>query len=123
MKLDPRIKRESLIYTPFSNTKINLYENGYFANELQAFSDLKKCKYGTLVHCNLVCDHPYMCGNCATCYREFAFFIPESSLKPKEEEENKIDKPLTSSKVNDMCKKCMKEISELRLNSIQSNIS
>lgn len=116
MKLDPRIENESLIYTPFSNTVDILHEKGYFANDLQAFSDLEQCKYGKLVSCNFDGNYPYIWGSCTICYSTsgFAFFIPESSLKPVEEKENKTDKPLALDEVIHMCEKCMKEISELK---------
>lgn len=95
MKLDSRIEDESLIYTPFSNERINLEEKGYFADGLQAFSDLKRCAYGELVDCDFNTDYPYRCKS--DCINQYAFYIPESKLKV----------PLTLEAV-------MKEISELR---------
>lgn len=81
MKLDPRIEKESLIYTPFSDDKINLNENGYFANDIRSFSDLKKCEYGELVDCDIDLDYPYWRR---ADMNRYAFYIPESSLKPVE---------------------------------------
>lgn len=88
MKLDPRIENESLIYTPFSDAKINLNEHGlnehgYFAGEIVAFQDLKGCVYGELIARNIYSECPYWCkfdgGVCS-----YSFYIPENSLKPVE---------------------------------------
>lgn len=86
MKLDPRIKDQSLIYTPFSNAQISSDEKGYFADEMGAFSDLDLCEYCELVEYSpaLMPDRPY-CGKRIGSHRLpnwFAFYIPESSLKP-----------------------------------------
>lgn len=81
MKLDPRIEKDTLIYTPISYANINLNENGYFANDIKAFSDLDNCKYGELVYCDLDLDYPYLRR---ADMNRYAFYIPESSLKPVE---------------------------------------
>ena len=81
MKLDPRIEKEYLIYTPFSKTKINLHEKGYFADDMMSFFDLKDCVYGELVDIDTNEDYPYMCKSDMIWH---GFYIPESSLKPVE---------------------------------------
>ena len=88
MELDPRIKNPSLIYAPSNSAEIVMDEKGYFADELSAFSDLSCCEYGVLVEYrpDFVPDRPYCC-KCIGSHRLpdwFAFYIPESSLKPKE---------------------------------------
>ena len=89
MILDSRIEKDSLIYTPFSNAKINLNENGYFANDIKAFSDLKKCEYGELVGCDLDLDYPYWRR---ADMNRYAFYIPESSLKQVENNLKPVEK-------------------------------
>ena len=88
MKLDPRIKSQSLIYTPSNSAEIVVGEKGYFADELSAFSDLSCCEYCVLVEYSpdFVPDRPY-CGKRIGSHRPpdwSAFYIPESSLKPTE---------------------------------------
>ena len=87
MKLDPRIKGESIIYAPSSKVKPGLHEKGYFAHEITKFASLKKCDYGELIG---VCGgfmqrHPYLREYDASGFAEYyAFYIPESSLSPVE---------------------------------------
>ena len=91
MKLDPRIKDRSLIYAPFNRAEIIMDEKGYFADEMRAFSNLSGCEYGELVEYSpdFVPDRPYCCKRVGSHRRPnwFAFYIPESSLKPEENDE------------------------------------
>lgn len=85
MKLDERIENESLIYTPFSNALINLHEKGYFTNDIMAFDNLKNCDYGELDDLDIDLNYPYWCKpDNGRLLDSYAFFIPESSLKPTE---------------------------------------
>lgn len=86
MKLDKRIENERLIYTPFTTTKPKLHEKGYFSDDIHAFNNLEDCdcRYGELVeHDSSDYAYPYCCESDDTC-DWYAFYIPESSLKPKE---------------------------------------
>lgn len=76
MKLDPRIENENLIYTPFSNNETNLKGEGYFANVMGSFTDLRRCEHGTLDKYDLDKEYPYHRKDGIN----YAFFIPESSL-------------------------------------------
>lgn len=83
MKLDPRIKAKSDILTIFDidRAKEFIGQKGYFADALQCFDNLGSCYHDTLTD---ACDgqagpfHRMESNN----YQQF--FIPESSLKPKE---------------------------------------
>lgn len=91
MKLDKRIENERLIYTPFTTNKPKLHEKGYFTDDIHAFNNLKECdcRYGELIeHDCSDYAYPYCCeyDDTVDCY---AFYIPESSLKPKEKEKEK----------------------------------
>lgn len=80
IELDPRIEEESLIYTPSTKDKIKLGENGYFADIMSTFYDLKECIYGELIEHNIGSEHPYWCKfDDSVC--PFSFYIPESRLK------------------------------------------
>lgn len=85
MKLDPRIKSLSDILTCFDAEKaINLIgQKGYFSDDLYRFDDLRYLDYGTLTNVDA-----YDSKTGAFHRREARsyqhFFIPESSLKPKE---------------------------------------
>ena len=76
MKLDPRIENENLIYTPFSDNEANLKGEGYFANVMGSFTDLRRCEHGTLDKYDLDKEYPYHRKDGIN----YAFFIPESSL-------------------------------------------
>lgn len=76
MKLDPRIENENLIYTPFSNNEANLKGEGYFANVMGSFTDLRRCEHGTLDKYDLDKEYPYHRKDGIN----YAFFIPESNL-------------------------------------------
>lgn len=76
MKLDPRIENENLIYTPFSDNEANLKGEGYFANVMGAFTNLRRCEHGTLDKYDLDKEFPYHRKDGIN----YAFFIPESSL-------------------------------------------
>ena len=95
MKLDKRIENERLIYTPFTTTKPKLHEKGYFTDDIHAFNSLEDCdcRYGELVeHDDVDYAYPYCCesddgcGDGSTTCDWFAFYIPESSLTPKEKQ-------------------------------------
>ena len=95
MKLDKRIENERLIYTPFTTTKPKLHEKGYFTDDIHAFNNLEDCdcRYGELVeHDDVDYAYPYCCesddgcGDGSTTCDWFAFYIPESSLTPKEKQ-------------------------------------
>lgn len=95
MKLDERIENERLIYTPFTTTKPKLHEKGYFTDDIHSFVDLENCKYGELIdHDGLDYPYPYCCESNDGCGDEntevnwYAFYIPESSLKPKEKQKH-----------------------------------
>lgn len=84
MKLDKRIKKLSDIITCFDEDrpKAKNYEGqmGYFSDDMMEFNDLESCVYGEL---KIVDDanYPFNCFNGDSI--DHAFFIPESSLKPK----------------------------------------
>ena len=85
MELDPRIEKESLIYTPFSKAEINLHEKGYFTNDIMAFDNLKNCAYGELDDRDIDLTYPYWCKpDDGSLMDSYLFYIPESSLKPAE---------------------------------------
>ena len=95
MKLDKRIENERLIYTPFTTAKPKLREKGYFTDDIHAFNSLEDCdcRYGELVeHDDVDYAYPYCCesddgcGDRSTTCDWFAFYIPESSLTPKEKQ-------------------------------------
>lgn len=83
MKLDPRIKSLSDILTIFDidRAKEFIGQKGYFAESLYCFDDLGSCYRDTLTDA---------CDGQAGPFRRMEtdnyqqFFIPESSLKPKE---------------------------------------
>ena len=84
MKLDKRIENERLIYTPFATTKPKLHEKGYFTDNIHSFNNLKNCRYGELINHDDN-QYSYCCEfNGGVTIAWFAFYIPESSLKPKE---------------------------------------
>ena len=120
MELDKRIKSLSDILTCFDIEKSKQYvdQKGYFAGKLYCFRDIQKCDYGTLSD---VCDDRAEVFHMKEYDIHYPYFIPERFLKPTE----KKCRPLTLDEVNDMCKKCMKEISELRaeLNSIKYQLN
>ena len=92
MKLDKRIKNESLIYTPFTTTKPKLHEKGYFTDDIHSFKDLEHLnyRYGELVEFDgSDYPYPYCCESgdgSDTTVDWYAFYIPESSLKREEKE-------------------------------------
>lgn len=84
MKLDKRIENERLIYTPFTTNKPKLHEKGYFTDDITSFNNLKNCRYGELINRDDN-QYSYCCEfNGGDTIAWFAFYIPESSLKPKE---------------------------------------
>lgn len=88
MKLDKRIENERLIFTPFTAIKPKLHEKGYFTDDIHTFNNLEECncRYGELVeHDSSDYPYPYCCGSDDT-VDWYAFYIPESSLKPKEKQ-------------------------------------
>lgn len=88
MKLDKRIENERLIFTPFTAIKPKLHEKGYFTDDIHAFNNLEECdcRYGELVeHDSSGYAYPY-CGESDDTVDWYAFYIPESSLKPKEKQ-------------------------------------
>lgn len=109
MELDKRIKSLSDILTCFDIEKAKQYvdQKGYFAGKLYCFRDIQHCDYGTLSD---VCDDQAEAFHMKEYDIHYSYFIPERFLKPTE----KKYRPLTLDEVNDMCKKCMQEISELR---------
>ena len=86
MELDPRIKSVSDILTPFDTERAEqlIGQKGFFANGIEFFRDGEPhCVYGTLTR---VFGHqdqtdPYLKMEGGDLY---SFFLPESSLKPKE---------------------------------------
>lgn len=90
MKLDPRIKSQSDILTPFDEERAKAFigQKGYFANDIQCFENLYGCVYGVLV--NAFADNRN--GHYYNPYENqdedlsYPYFIPESSLKPEEKE-------------------------------------
>ena len=86
MKLDKRIENERLIYTPFATTKPKLHEKGYFTDNIHSFNNLKNCRYGELINHDDN-QYSYCCEfNGGDTIAWFAFYIPESSLTPKEKQ-------------------------------------
>lgn len=88
MKLDPRIKSVSDIFVPTDDAESVeqfIGQKGYFADEMGNFSDLAHCVYGELISMDpdMVPDRPYACEpNPDREIDWYAFYIPESSLKP-----------------------------------------
>lgn len=85
MELDKRIKALSDILTCFDIEKAKQFigQNGYFANTISYFSDIKFCKYGTLK--SVLGDRQesfYM----SETDEGFSFFIPECFVEPKEKQ-------------------------------------
>ena len=89
MKLDPRIKSVSDILTPYDTEKAEQFigQKGFFANSIDYFREGEPhCVYGTLTR---VFGHkdqtdPFLKMEGGDLY---SFFIPESSLKPEENDE------------------------------------
>lgn len=99
MKLDPRIERENLIYTPYSlvdnRTTVKLHDRGYFTNDISNFGDLDLCSYGELVEVSPDGDSPYARLRKSSSLVEWCqFYLPEGSLKPVE----KKYRPFTDTK-------------------------
>ena len=88
MKLDPRIEKDTLIYTPFSldgtNEMIAVHDKGYFSDDIRDFSDLKSCVHGELVELASLSDTPYACKVKSSDKIFYSFYIPECNLKPVE---------------------------------------
>lgn len=88
MKIDNRIKSLSDILAGCGSgiKKANefLGEKGYFAGDLYCFTDLQKCPYGTLA--NVFDDNDYTFQMREEEDNYYPYFIPECSLKPKEEQ-------------------------------------
>ena len=87
MKLDKRIKKLSDIITCYDEDRPRAknYEGqmGYFSDDLMEFNDLESCVYGELKLSDDV-NYPFNCNEDTI---DHAFFIPESSLKPKPKNE------------------------------------
>ena len=87
MKLDKRIKSVSDIITCFvgdkDRAKQYVGQVGYFADDMMNFNNLEGCIYGKLENYVIDEDYPFKCMPADIHY---AFFIPESVLKPKEKE-------------------------------------
>lgn len=81
MELDKRIKSLSDIFNCFNAEKAKQFigKQGYFANDLNYFSNIRSCYYDTLAEVK-DCDRPFKDEDCCP----WSFFIPESFLKPKE---------------------------------------
>ena len=94
MKLDKRIKKLSDIITCYDEDRPRAknYEGqmGYFSDDLMEFNDLESCVYGELKLSDDV-NYPFNCNEDTI---DHAFFIPESSLKPKPKNE-KVYRPYT----------------------------
>ena len=92
MKLDKRIESVSDIITCFDcdmyRAKYYVGQKGYFANVMLEFNNLKICAYGELENYDIDEVCPFRCKTDGT---DYGFFIPEDTLKPKEE----TKKPLT----------------------------
>lgn len=83
MKLDPRIKSLSDILTIFDIDRAKQFigKKGYFATALYCYHDLSHRWYGTLEN---VFDSEGRTFTAKENDLEYAYFIPESSLKPIE---------------------------------------
>lgn len=81
MKLDERIEKLSDIFNCFNAEKAKQFigQKGYFANDLNYFSNIHSCYYDTLAEVK-DCDRPFKDEDCCP----WSFFIPEYFLKPKE---------------------------------------
>lgn len=89
MKLDPRIEKDTLIYTPYSladnRTTVILHDRGYFTDDISDFGDLDLCSYGELVEVSPDGDSPYARLRKNSSLVEWCqFYLPEGSLKPAE---------------------------------------
>ena len=62
MNLDPKIKDLSKIYNVFNCNSVTGNKQGYFANSLSAFSDLKNCVDGNLVAIDNDSESPFLSG-------------------------------------------------------------
>lgn len=93
MKLDKRIKSVSDIITCFDDDKYRaqpyIGQEGYFTNNMMDFEDLDDCSYGVLKDFSIY-EYPFICktGNTVNDV-DYAFFIPESSLKLEPKKEKK----------------------------------
>lgn len=87
MELDKRIKALTDIITCFKEDRSRaekcIGQNGYFADDMMNFNNLEGCIYGKLENYVIDEDYPFKCMPADIHY---AFFIPESVLKPKEKE-------------------------------------
>lgn len=90
MELDPRIKSVPDILTPFDAERAKEFigQKGFFANDIQCFDNLYGCVYGVLVNAFADDSNEHYCNPYQ--YQDndhsYPYFIPESSLKPEEEE-------------------------------------
>ena len=86
MKLDPRIKSLSDVLTCFDIEKAKeaIGQIGYFTDDLYRFADLRYCDYGTLT--DVRDGHPGGVFHRRDADFHNWFFLPESSLKPKEKQ-------------------------------------
>jgi hypothetical protein len=62
MNIDPKIKDLSKIYNVFNRNSVTGNKQGYFANSLSAFSDLKNCVDGNLVAIDNDSERPFLSG-------------------------------------------------------------
>ena len=87
MELDKRIKALTDIITCFKEDRSRaekcIGQNGYFADDMMSFNNLEGCIYGKLEAICIGEDYPF---KCVPADIHYAFFIPESVLKPKEKE-------------------------------------
>lgn len=62
MNLDQKIKDLSKIYNVFNCNSVTGNKQGYFANSLSTFSDLKNCVDGNLISIEDDSDRPFISG-------------------------------------------------------------
>ena len=80
MKLDKRLKISPFNCFDAKRARRYIDNMGYFSNNLGDFSDLTKCKFGTLGSIHDDTEHPYYMKENVTFNGFNGFFVPELNL-------------------------------------------
>lgn len=77
MNLDSKIKKNKMPLTCFHTEEAKTLkgQKGYFADDMSAFQNLKRCAYGELTNCDCDSECPYWCKS--DCINQYEFFLPE----------------------------------------------
>lgn len=86
MNLDKRIESIDNIFNPFSSVKLVeafIGADGYFANNIETFSDLSTCRHGTLKCAVELKDNPckYVLKETGVVYK---YFLPSTAVNDEE---------------------------------------